>query len=367
MKVALVHDHLAQDGGAEATLKVLAEIYLEAPIFVVIHDKKRANKFFLTKDIRTSFLQKVPLGVRKYQWFFSLMPQAVESYDLSEFDLVISSSSSFAKGVLTRPQTLHICYCHTPTRFLWSDTHSYVRELKVNRFLRRIIPLLLTNIRLWDKTAAERVSHFIANSWVVAERIKKYYNRESEVIYPPVEIDKFKISQPEDYWLAGGRLVPYKRFDLIIEAFNRLGRPLKIFGSGPELEKLKAMAKPNIEFLGRISEEEKIDLYSRALAFLNPQEEDFGITMIEAMASGRPVIAWKKGGATEIVTHQTGVFFEQQTWEDLADAVLQFKPEEFDSLIIRRHAEQFDVKNFQQRIKDFVNNKLKLWNYANIG
>lgn len=358
MKIALVHDHLAQDGGAEKVLAAFQEIWPTAPIFVVVHDPKHANEFFTDKEIKTSFIQRLPFGVKKYKWYLPLYPSAVEDYDLSDYDLVLSSSSAFAKGVITQPNALHICYCHTPTRFLWSDTHSYIRELGISSFIKKILPLFLSNIRLWDKLAAERVDNFIANSKLVQHRIRKYYKKDSDIIYPPVEAKNFFISdQPKEYFLAGGRLVPYKKFDLIIEAFNRLGRPLKIFGTGPELEYLKTQAKSNIEFLGRVSDDEKVKLYQNALAFINPQEEDFGITMVESMASGRPVLAFNAGGAQEIVIPgKTGDFFHEQTWEDLADLIVRFEPGDYDARVIREHALKFDVKNFKKQIKEYVEN-----------
>lgn len=356
MKIALVHEHLAQDGGAEKVLKVFQDLYPEAPTYTLVYDKKMANPAFLGKDIRTSFLQKIPLGVKKYKWLLLLMPTAVEGYDLSEYDVVLSSASAFAKGVITRPKTVHICYCHSPTRYLWSDTHSYVGELSFSWLIKKIIPYYLTRLRTWDRLAADRVDEFIANSRTIQKRIYKYYRRDSSVILPPVETTQFAVSDKVDnYYLIGGRLVAYKRYDLAIKAFSKLGIPLKVFGEGPELEKLRESAKSNIEFLGKVSAEELKRLYSRCLAFLHPQEEDFGITAVEAMASGRPVIAYAAGGALEtVVPGQTGIFFEDQEWEALADAVIRFKPEKFNSQGIKKHAFEFDTVSFKERIKNFV-------------
>lgn len=356
MKVALIHDHLAQDGGAEKVLKAFQEIYPKAPIFVLVYNQKQANETFLRKDIRTSFIQKLPFGVKKYQWFLPLMPSAIERYDLMDFDLILSSTSSFAKGVITRPDALHICYCHTPTRFLWSDTHSYVEELSYGKIIKKMIPLILPRIRMWDRMAADRVDKFIANSKIVQQRIKKYYGRTSDIIYPPVETHRLQIDpKVGNYYLMGGRLVAYKRFDLGIMAFNRLGIPLKVFGVGPEYDRLKKMARPNIEFLGRVSEEEKAKLFSESIAFINPQVEDFGIVMIESMVFGRPVIALKKGGAEEIVLpNKTGVFFNDQNWEALADTIIHFKPEQFNSDEIREFAKQFDTTIFKDKIKEYI-------------
>jgi len=366
MKIALIHDHLAQDGGAEKVLAAFLEIWPEAPVFVVVYNKNKANKIFLKNDIRTSFIQSLPFGIKKYKWYLPLYPAAVENYDLSEFDVILSSNSAFAKGIITRPNTLHICYCHTPTRFLWSDTHSYIKELGVTSVVKKFLPLFLSNIRIWDRLAAERVDKFIANSALVQNRIKKYYKADSTIIYPPVEAAKFSLGQPKDYFLAGGRLVPYKRFDLVVEAFNRLGRPIKIFGEGPEYQTLKNKAKSNIEFLGLVSDQQKAKLYQEALAYINPQEEDFGITMVEAMAAGRPVIAYKAGGAKEIIiAGKTGEFFDEQTWEDLADAVVKFKPQKYQTQQIRDHALKFDVTFFKENIKNFVEEQYNNFNNNN--
>ncbi len=361
MNVALVHDHLVQDGGAEKVLTALQEIFPNAPTFTLLYDPKRVSKTFASKDIRTSFLQKFPWALRKYQWLLPLMPAATESYDLTGFDVVISSSSAFAKGVITKPGTLHICYCHTPTRYLWSDTHSYVQELNANRLAKALLPMLLNRLRVWDRLSAERVDRFIANSRTVAERIRKYYGRDSDIIYPPVETEKFSVSgTPGRYFLAGGRLVSYKRFDLIIQAFNRIGLPLKIFGDGPLAEEYRRQAKSNIEFVGKVSDAEKAALYRDAIAFIHPQEEDFGITALESMAAGRPVIAYGKGGALEtVVPGLTGEFFGDQEWEELATAVIRFDASRYDASTIRAHAEAFDVKVFKRRIATFVSEAWK--------
>ncbi|MDD5032243.1 MAG: glycosyltransferase, partial [Patescibacteria group bacterium] len=319
MRVALIHDHLAQDGGAERVLKILAEMFPEAPIYTLLYEKKNADKYFKDRHIETSIIQKLPGGIKHYQWYMPFMPMAVEFFDLRKYDLVLSNTSAFAKGVITSPSTLHICYCHTPTRYLWDYTHQYINELKYNKYLKKIISLILNYVRLWDSQAAERVDIYIANSENIKKRIKKYYRREAAVIYPPAEIEKFHISESqEDYFLIGGRLAPYKRVDIAVEAFKKMGKRLKIFGDGVDLRRLKEIAggSKNIEFLGRVDDKAKAELYSHCQAFLNPQEEDFGITVIEAMACGRPVIAFRKGGATEtVIEGKTGVFCDEQTAE----------------------------------------------------
>lgn len=370
MKVALIHDHLAQDGGAEKVLKVLAEMFPAAPIYTLLYEKKHVDKYFKDRRIETSVIQKLPGGVKHYQWYLFFMPMAVEFFDLRGYDLVISDSSSFAKGVITSPETLHLNYCHTPTRYLWSDTHQYINELKYNKWIKKIISLILNRIRLWDRAAADRVDLFIANSETVRRRITKYYRRESTVIYPPVELDRFGVAETggitaeKPYFLAGCRLAPYKRIDIAVEAFKKLGPDyrLKIFGDGVDLKRLKKIAgeTASIEFLGRVTEEEKALLYRGALAFINPQEEDFGLTVVESMASGRPVIAYRKGGAMEtVVEGKTGLFFNEQTPEALAAAVKNFRTTDFNPAEIRRHAEQFSVENFKRQITEFIRDHYK--------
>lgn len=364
MKTALIHDHLAQDGGAEKVLQVFAEMFKEAPIFTLLYEKKQVNKYFTNRKVETSVIQKLPGGVKHYQWYLTLMPLATEFFDLRAYDLVISDTSAFAKGVITAPESLHICYCHTPTRYLWSDTHQYINELKYNKWFKKIISLALSRLRTWDYAAAARVDFFIANSKTVKQRITKYYRRDSVVIYPPVETDKFQIKanfkeQKEKYFLVGCRLAPYKRVDIVIEAFKKLSGDykLKIFGDGVDqkrLEKIAASAD-NIEFLGRVSDEVKADLYAGAQAFINPQEEDFGITVVESMAAGRPVIAYRKGGATEtVIENETGLFFSQQNAVSILEAIEKFKTINFDPEKIKNHAEKFSVVNFQNKIRAFI-------------
>lgn len=356
MKVALVHDHLAQDGGAERVLAILHKMYPEAPIFVLVYDKKGANRIFRKAKIKTSFIQKMPFGLKRYQWYLPLMPLAFEEFNLFNYDLVISSASAFAKGVITRPETLHICYCHTPTRYLWSDTHSYTKELKYNKIIKKFIPLTLHKIRLWDYLASRRVDYFIANSENIARKIKKYYRREAEVIYAPVELKKFHLSaEIGNYFLTGGRLVAYKKFDLTIQTFNKLGWPLKIFGVGPELKSLKKMARPNIEFLGKVPDTKLAEVYSHSRAFIFPQEEDLGITALESMASGRPVIAYGRGGALEtVIPDKTGILFPEQTIESLAEAIKSFDPKKFNPEEIREYVAQFDAALFEKKVKEFI-------------
>jgi len=362
MKIALVHDYLVQDGGAERVLQAFQEIWPKAPTFALLYDPSRMTGF-KGKEIRTSFLQQVPFALKRYKWFMPLMPMATERHNVNDFDVVLSSTSAFAKGVITRPETLHVCYCHTPTRYLWSDTHSYINEIGLPRSVRRLVPLMLTDIRVWDRLAADRVDRFIANSETVGRRIRKYYQRDSDVIHPPVDTTRYALAKkPGDYYLAGGRLVAYKRFDVVVRAFNKLGIKLKVFGEGPEMAKLRAMARPNIEFTGRVGEREKAELYAGAIAYIHPQEEDFGITAVEAMASGKPVIAFHKGGAVEtVIDGKTGVFIEEQSWEELANQIIRFEPEKFDARAIREHAIGYDTAIFKERIRRYVEDAWREW------
>lgn len=363
MKLALVHDHLNQIGGAEHVLLTLRDVFPDAPIYTLLCDQRAVADFFRDADIRTSFIERLPGGRRFFRWFLPLMPTAFEGMDLTKYDVILSSSSALSKGVLCHPHQLHICYCHTPTRYLWSDYHEYLEKLPEGKLARLILPSYLTRLRMWDYQAAQRVDRFIANSKWVAGRIKKYYGRDAEVIYPPIPTGYFHVGEGSGgYFAIISRLRPYKKVDLAIEAFNRLKLPLVIVGDGDDLPRLKAMAGPTITFRGPISEGEKRDFLANAIAFVHPQEEDFGITAVEAMAAGRPVIAFRRGGATEtVIENETGIFFDEQTWEGLADAVLRFRARKdgWDSQRIRRNAEQFDAKVFRDRMKQYVD---RAWN-----
>lgn len=360
MKVALIHDYLSQDGGAERVLKALQELFPEAPTFVLFYNKDKLPKLFFKSEIKPSFIHYLPFAKNHYRLYLPLMPLATERHNLSGFDVIISSTSAFAKGVLTDSDTLHISYCHTPTRYLWTDTHSYIEDLSYNWLIKLILPPIISKLRMWDRMSAERVDYFLANSENVRRRIQKFYHRDAEVIYPPVEIEKFKVAgKIGNFFLTGGRLVPYKKFDITIRAFNRLGLPLKIFGTGPEEEKMKELAGPNIEFLGAVSDEEKADLYAKAIAFIHPQVEDFGITAVESMAAGRPVIAFGQGGALEtVIPDFTGTLFFEQNWEAILNAVLNFAPEKFEPLKIREFAGRFSTENFKQKITEQVSDRL---------
>lgn len=361
MKVALVHDYLNQMGGAERVVIALHEIFPDAPIYTSIYDPERVDPVFRQMDIRTTFMQKLPLVTKHHQPYLPFYPFAMESLDLRGYDLVLSSSSAFGKGVITRPETMHICYCHTPMRWCW-NYREYVEREQLGGLARRVLPFMITNLRIWDQTSAMRVDHFIANSPVVAERIAKYYRREAVVIPPPVEAQRFPFdpaTQPEDYFLIVSRLIPYKRIDLAIEACNRLQLPLVIIGSGRDEARLRKLAGPTIRFTGRLSDEEVLHYYMHCRAFLFPGEEDFGITPLEAQAAGRPVIAYGAGGAlASVVEGVTGLFFREQTVESLAATLAVFDERQFDPQAIRNHALEFDLPRFHRRILQFIEAKM---------
>ena len=360
MKIALVHDYLNQYGGAERVLEKLAEMFPEAPIFTLLYYPQNipSESVIHQRKIITSFLQKVPLAKKYHRPFIFLAPSAIEQIDLSDYDLVISSSANFAKGVITRSNTLHLCYCHTPTRYLWDDACRFAKNYQPFLLARPLIPSLLNYLRLWDFQAAQRVDLFVANSNFISQRIKKHYRRKSEVIYPPVKISKYYFAEPDNYFLAVGRLLPYKRFDLIIKAFNYLGWPIKIIGAGREENRLKKMAKNNVEFLGKVSDQQLIDLYAHSRALIFPQEEDFGLVVVEALASGKPVIAFGAGGALETVRDgENGIFFNHQTENSLIQALKKFEKISFSSPEgIRQSVQRFDEKVFEEKFRKVVEN-----------
>jgi glycosyltransferase involved in cell wall biosynthesis len=362
MRIALVHDYLVQYGGAERVLEAFAEIWPYATIHTILYDPEAMRGKFADRRIRTSFLQRWRLAWRNHRLFPPLMPAAVESFDFSAYDVVLSDSSSYAKGVITGPETLHICYMHTPMRYAWDDCQKYTQDFGWPRVVKKLVPFLMNPIRLWDKASADRVDHFIANSEFVRARIRKYYRKEAEVIHPPVDGARFFVAaetERGDYFLMVGRLIAYKRHDIAIQAFNRLGLPLKIIGRGPEYDRLQKIAGPNIEFLSRVSDDELPEYYARCQAFIFPQEEDFGIVAQEAFASGRPVIAYRGGDIIEHLREGVmGEFFDEQTPAAIERAVRQFQGKQYDSAVIRAAVERFDKERFKARIKGSVE---RLW------
>lgn len=358
MRVALVHDYLNQYGGAERVLEALHDLFPTAPVYTSIFDPTTMPAAYRTWDIRTSFMQQLPAWQTQFRRYVALYPTAFERFDLSGYDLIISSSSAFAKGIIPRPGALHICYCHTPMRFAWR-TDDYVAREQINGIQAHLLPFLLNYLRIWDTVSANRVDLFVANSHEVAGRIARYYRRPAKVIPPPVDLPPYEPQPPEEFYLAGGRLIPYKRLELAIEAFNRLRLPLKIFGDGRDRARLERMAGPNIEFLGWVDETTRLDLFARCRAFIFPGEEDFGITPLEVLAVGRPVIAYAAGGALEtLIEGVTGRFFYQPTAAALAAAVALSRTDTIDPLVLRRHAEQFGRERFLNTFRSFVTEAL---------
>jgi glycosyltransferase involved in cell wall biosynthesis len=367
--MAIVHHWFVTQGGGERVAEVFAEMFPEADVFALVVDPKFVPRGIAERGVTSSFLQRIPKANRIHRYLLPLYPLAVEQLDLTPYDLVLSSDSGPVKGVLTRPEAVHVCYCHSPMRYLWDGYYPYLRSMPA---LAKI-PFAVAShyVRNWDYLAAQRVDRFIANSKYVAGRILRYYGRESTVLHPPIDTSRgFVVDAPEDYYLAVGRLVGYKRTDLLIHACNRLGRRLRIVGSGPETGRLRAIAGPTIEFLGPLSSEDLWRTYAYARALLFAAEEDFGMVPLESQACGRPVIAFGKGGALETViarnsptpgrllgaNQATGAFFYEQTPEAVMEAIRDFEASEgqYSPQSIRLHACQFDTAHFVERIRSFL-------------
>lgn len=354
LRVALVHDYLNQPGGAEKVFEVLAGMFPGAPIYTSVYDPAGVPDVWRSRDVRTSFLQRISPRMRVAKAYLPLYPTAFEAFDLSDFDLVLSSTTAFAKGVITRPATCHICYCNNPSRFLWAY-HDYVALERLPLGGRVLLPWIMTPLRLWDFQAAQRVDCFVAGSYNAARRIEKYYRRDSDVLQPPVDTSQFFIAdRHDDFFLVASRLQAYKRIDLAVEACSRLGLPLHVLGDGPDRPRLEQLAGPSVRFFGRVSDSELRGQLARCRAFLFPGEEDFGLTPVEAQASGRPVIAYAAGGALETVRDgATGTFFRPQTTEALSETLRNFS-DDFDPVEIRRHAQSFDQTTFVQRLFELI-------------
>jgi len=378
LRIALVHDFLNQYGGAERVLKVLSEMYPDAPIYTLLYDEKKMRGMFDAKRVKVSYLQKFPKFLRKrYRWlmpFFMVMP---EVFDLRDYDLVISSSGAWTKGIVTKLNTTHVCYVHSPMRFVWDYNDRYLKETGEKR-VSLLVRFVLNYIRVWDRLAADRPDYLIANSEYTRRRIAKYYRRDSEVIYPPVvnlqqttnnkqqaineEPNANSDRLPVDsYFLVVSRLSPYKKADIVVEAFNKLGLPLVVVGEGRQKKHLKRMANENIKILGWQDDKMVEKYYANARAFIFPAEDDFGITAVEAMAHGVPVIAYRKGGACEsVVEGVTGEFFDAQTSDVLADGVRRFMLNEkiYDREAIKKRAEEFSEERFKKAFREYIDGRM---------
>ncbi|WP_029522921.1 glycosyltransferase family 4 protein [Persephonella sp. KM09-Lau-8] len=367
MKIALVHDWLTTIAGAEKVLEAIYEIY-PADIYTLVKDENNLkDTIFEVAKIETSFIQKLPKAKIKYRNYLPLFPIAIEQFNLSNYDVIISSSHAVAKGVLTNPNQLHISYIHTPIRYAWDLYHQYLKESNLNKGIKGwIAKYFLHKIRIWDYTTANRPDYYVANSKYIAKRIKKIYGKESTVIYPPVDVDKFELyTKKENFYLTASRMVPYKKIDLIVEAFSKMpDKKLVVIGDGPDFDKIKKKASKNVELLGYQPFDILKDYMRRAKAFIFAAEEDFGIAPVEAQACGTPVIAFGKGGVTEtVIENETGIFFYKQAVDNLVDAIKNFEKLEdnFDFKEIRRNAERFSKKRFKEEFKSFVEKKAKIF------
>jgi glycosyltransferase involved in cell wall biosynthesis len=362
MNVALIHDFLVARGGAERVLQVLCEMYPEAPVYTLLYDEEKMGEMFAGKDIRPSYLQKFPKFLKKhYQWLLPFFPVVPETFDLREYDLVISSSGAWSKGIVTKLNTVHIAYIHSPMRFVWDYNERYLQENRQEKF-KFFFRIVFNYLRIWDRLAADRPDHLIANSKYTQQRIEKYYRRESAVIYPPVstehnlEASSYKL-EADNYFLVVSRLSAYKKVDVVVEAFNKLGLPLVVIGQGRQEKYLRKIAQPNVRILGWQNDEVTAQYYRSAIGFIFPVEDDFGIAPVEAMICGVPVIAYRKGGALETVQEGvTGEFFDAPTPEVLADGIRRFmlNKEKYDKEKIKRRGEEFSRERFEREFQAYV-------------
>ena len=365
LKVAVVHEWLTSYAGSEKVLEQILTVYPKADLFVTVDflpetDRKKL-KF---ANLHTSFVQKLPFAKKHYRSYLPIMPIAIEQFDLSKYDLIISSNHAVAKGVLTKADQLHICYCHSPMRYAWDLYHEYLKESQLNKGLKSLfVRYFLHKLRLWDHRTAHGVDAFVANSKYVARRINKIYGRAAEVIHPCIDIRKFKplgvAHNRQLHFLTASRFVPYKRIDLIIKAFNQMPNlTLKVIGDGPDKQKLKALAKSNIEFLGAVADDQLVHELQICKGFVFAAEEDFGILPVEAQACGTPIIAYGRGGALDsVIPGKTGLFFYEQNTESLVDVIKQFELLKWDYQHIRFHAEKFDKEIFNEILINLIESK----------
>jgi glycosyltransferase involved in cell wall biosynthesis len=365
MRKALVHDWFYTNGGAEKVVHSIGNIWNDLEYYSLLDFLKKKDRDFILKgkQSKTTFIQKFPLVKNNHRKFLQFFPSAIESFNLNDFDLIISSSSSIAKGVLTNQNQIHICYCHSPMRYAWNLYHEYLKDKGLTKGLKGwYAKRVLSKLRIWDVISTNRVDYFVANSHYIAKRIRKIYNRDATVIYPPVDIANFGLEEnKEDFYVAASRLVSYKKIAIIVEAFNKMSaKKLKVIGDGPEFNKLSKLANRNVEILGRTNQKDMVEILQKAKALVFAADEDFGILPLEAQSCGTPVIAFNRGGLKEtVIANETGVFFEKQEASYIVDAVKRFDLLKFDAKKIRKNAERFSKERFEREFKEFVVKKIK--------
>jgi len=373
MKIAIVQDWLTESGGAEKVLSSILQLYPEADVYTIVANEKLTQELGISRNrLFESFISRLPYGRSKYRLFLQLFPKAIESFDLSKYDLIISSSYSVAKGVITNSNQLHICYCHSPVRYAWDLYHQYLKEAGLSGFSIKGIYArsILHRLRIWDVISSNRVDYFIANSNYIKNRIHKVYRRDSTVIYPPVDLSRFLLKEKkQDYYFTASRFVPYKKIDLIVKAFAQMpDKKLIIAGTGPDLTKIKSFQTSNIELLGYVEDEQMVTLIQNAKAFVFAADEDFGIVPVEAQACGTPVVCLGRGGTKEtVIDGVTGIHFYEQSEEAIRLAVHQFeeKINLFDPAKIRQNAERFGTERFDKEFQQFVMQKLLMYKNSN--
>ena len=368
LKIALVHEWLVSMRGGEKVFEVFCEMFPQADVFTLVHNRGEVSKIIEDHPIKTSFVNRLPWKKSRYNYYLPLFPAAIEKFDLTGYDLIISSSHCVAKGIIPSPHALHISYIHTPMRYVWDMYQEYFGKDKIGSVQRKVIPFIANYLRTWDVASSNRADFFIANSRHVAKRIWRFYRRQADVIYPPVDTHLYPLSLKNDgYFLITSALVPYKKIDLAVEVFNELKEPLLIIGEGPEKSRLEEMAKENIRFLGWVPTNELKSYFANCRALIFPGEEDFGIVPVEAQSCGKPVIAYKKGGALETIIGDqqsasgkiTGIFFPEQSTESMLQAMLQFDSIKWDHEFIHQRAQEFSRPRFFQEIKNYIDQKVQ--------
>ena len=364
MKVAIVHDWFAQIGGAEKVVKVLLEIFPDADLFALVDffDEDARKKYLNGKSVTTTFIQNLPFSKKYFRKYLPLFPFAIEQLDVRDYDLVISSSHAVAKGVICAPWQTHIVYCYTPMRYAWDMENIYFSDHNINTLQKLFLKYIFYRIRQWDIINSIRVDYFISISHLVQKRIKRYYNVESEIIYPPVDTTRFRLCTDKDeFYLTASRLVPYKKVKMIVEAFVQNKKRLIVAGKGPELESIRKIATENITVLGEVNDSEMVTLMQKAKGFIFAAFEDFGIVPVEAMSCGTPVIAYSKGGCEDtVIDGKTGIFFDEQNTVSLNKAIERFEKMDFDYEFISEHAKYFNTDRFKEEISTFIKKNMKV-------